>query len=125
MFGNIAKIIMVVSVLAIVSIYGCRLPTPQTNNPVDEISQLRGQSVGVVIGSEGEAALLQLAQGSGLASTGYADFNAALDGLLNGEVVALLTERQPALAIHFRQENQTLNSIGKTCCRSSVPTIAC
>jgi putative glutamine transport system substrate-binding protein len=74
------------------------------NNPVDEITQLRGQSVGVVIGSEGESALLQLAQGSGLASTGYADFNAALDGLLNGEVVALLTERQPALAIHFRQE---------------------
>ena len=72
--------------------------------PIEEISQLRGQPVGVVIGSDGEAALLQLAQGTGLSSTGYADFEAALDGLANGQVVALLTERRPALAAHFRQE---------------------
>lgn len=74
------------------------------NNPLDDIVQLRGQNVGVVIGSDGEAALLQLAQGTGLSSTGYADFDAALDGLLSGQVVAILTERQPALAVHFRQE---------------------
>lgn len=74
------------------------------NNPIDEISQLRGQSVGVVIGSDGEAALLQIAQGTGLASNGYVDFDAALGGLGNGQVVALLTERRPALAVHFRQE---------------------
>ncbi|MDF1515213.1 MAG: transporter substrate-binding domain-containing protein, partial [Anaerolineae bacterium] len=75
------------------------------SHPFSEISQLRGQAVGVVIGSDGEAALLQLAQGSGLASTGYPDFAAARDGLLSGEVVAVLTERQPALEVHFRQED--------------------
>ena len=74
------------------------------NNPIDEISQLRGQNVGVVIGSDGEAALVQLAQGSGLSSMGYADFDAAIDGLLNGQILAILTERRPALAVHFRQE---------------------
>jgi len=74
------------------------------NNAVEEISQLRGQSVGVVIGSDGETALLQLAQGTGLASTGYSNFDDALDGLVNGQVVAILTERRPALAVHFRQE---------------------
>jgi ABC-type amino acid transport substrate-binding protein len=74
------------------------------SNPIEEITQLGGQPVGVVIGSDGEKVLLQLAQDTGLTSTGYQDFSAALDGLVNGQVVALLTERQPALAVHFRQE---------------------
>ncbi len=74
------------------------------SNPIEDISQLQGQSVGVVIGSDGETTLLRLAQGTGLASNGYVDFDAALGGLVNGQVVAILTERRPALAVHFRQE---------------------
>ena len=73
-------------------------------NPFENMAQLQGQPVGVVIGSDGERALVQRAQEYGLVSNGYVTFEDALAGLTAGEVVAILTERQPALAVHFRQE---------------------
>ena len=72
-------------------------------NPIDELPQLNGQAVGVVVGSSAEAAVPGFSQGVGLSSRGYPTFEAALAGLQTGEVVALLTERWPALDVHFRQ----------------------
>lgn len=73
-------------------------------NPFEEMAQLQGQPLGVVIGSDGERVAVQRAQDYGLVPNGYATFDDALAGLTGGEVVAILTERQPALAVHFRQE---------------------
>jgi len=72
-------------------------------NPINELAQLSGQPVGVVVGSSAEAAVPAFSQGVGLSSRGYPTFEAALAGLQAGEVVALLTERWPALDVHFRQ----------------------
>ncbi|MCD6286979.1 MAG: transporter substrate-binding domain-containing protein, partial [Anaerolineae bacterium] len=72
-------------------------------NPINELPQLSGQAVGVVVGSSAEAAVPGFSQGVGLSSRGYPTFEAALAGLQTGEVVALLTERWPALDVHFRQ----------------------
>jgi aspartate/glutamate/glutamine transport system substrate-binding protein len=71
--------------------------------PIEELSQLAGQPVAVVAGSAAEAAVPQLSQGVGLSAAGYASFDAALAALQAGEVRAVLSERQPALAVHFRQ----------------------
>ncbi len=68
-----------------------------------ELDQLSGQPVGVVAGSSAEAAVPSLSQGTGLSAVGYATFEDALSALQSGEVVALLTERQPALEVHFRE----------------------
>lgn len=73
------------------------------SNPIQTLDQLNGQQVGVVVGSDGEAAVPRLSQGVGMASQGYPTFEAALAALQGGEVVALLTERRPALDVHFRQ----------------------
>jgi ABC-type amino acid transport substrate-binding protein len=72
-------------------------------NPIQALDQLNGQQVGVVVGSAGEVAVPRLSQGVGLSSRGYPTFDAALAALQGGEVVALLTGRQPALNVHFRQ----------------------
>jgi len=72
-------------------------------HPINELPQLNGQAVGVVVGSSAEAAVPGFSQGVGLSSRGYPTFEAALAGLQTGEVVALLTERWPALDVHFRQ----------------------
>ena len=69
-----------------------------------ELGQLSGQPVGVVAGSAAEAAVPSLSQGTGLSAVGYPSFADALAALQSGEVVALLAERQPALAVHFREE---------------------
>jgi len=71
--------------------------------PINELTELGGQSVGVVVGSSAEAAVPGLSQGVGLSARGYPTFGDALAGLQNGEVIALLTERWPALDVHFRQ----------------------
>jgi aspartate/glutamate/glutamine transport system substrate-binding protein len=72
-------------------------------NPINEFAQLSGQPVGVVSGSSAQAAVPALSQGVGLSAVGYANFEGALAGLQAGEVVALLTARRPALAVHFVQ----------------------
>lgn len=73
------------------------------SNPIEDLPQLSGQPVGVVVGSAGEAAVPALSQGVGLSANGFPTFEAALAALQSGEVVALLTERWPALDVHFRQ----------------------
>ena len=73
-------------------------------NPVEGFDGLGGQPVGVVAGSAGEAAVPQLSQGMGMNAVGYPTFDAALAALQAGEVIAILTERRPALDVHFRQE---------------------
>jgi ABC-type amino acid transport substrate-binding protein len=73
-------------------------------NPVEGFDGLGGQSVGVVVGSAGEAAVPQLSQGVGMNAVGYPTFGEAVAALQAGEVIAILTERRPALDIHFRQE---------------------
>jgi glutamate/aspartate transport system substrate-binding protein len=72
-------------------------------NPVEGLEGLGGQSVGVVAGSAGENAVPQLSQGVGMNAVGYPSFEAAVAGLQAGEVIAILTERRPALDVHFRQ----------------------
>jgi polar amino acid transport system substrate-binding protein len=72
-------------------------------NPINELSQLSGQAVGVVSGSSAQFAVPSMSQGVGLSAVGYAGFDGALAGLQAGEVTALLTERRPALAVHFLQ----------------------
>jgi len=73
-------------------------------NSVEGFDGLGGQSVGVVVGSAGEAAVPQLSQGVGMNAVGYPTFGEAVAALQAGEVIAILTERRPALDIHFRQE---------------------
>ncbi len=73
-------------------------------NPIEEIEALGGQSVGVVAGSAGEAAVPRLSQGVGMNAVGYPTFEAAVAAMQAGEVVAILTERRPALDVHFRQQ---------------------
>ncbi len=72
-------------------------------SPVQELSQLAGQPVAVVTGSAAEAAVPQLSQGVGLSAVGYAGFDTALAALQSGQVLALLSERQPALEVQFRE----------------------
>lgn len=73
--------------------------------PVRTPEDLGGRPVGVVAGSPGAQAVPQLSQSSGVGinATTYPDFAAALEGLRQGEVAALLTHRRPALEILFRQ----------------------
>lgn len=72
-------------------------------NPINDLPELSGQAVAVVNGSAAEAAVPDLSRGTGLSAVGYPTFEAALAGLQSGEVVAVLTERWPALDVHFRQ----------------------
>jgi aspartate/glutamate/glutamine transport system substrate-binding protein len=39
----------------------------------------------------------------GLTATGYVTFEAAITALRDGQVMAVLSERQPALEVHFRE----------------------
>ncbi|MBN1250129.1 MAG: transporter substrate-binding domain-containing protein [Anaerolineae bacterium] len=73
------------------------------SNPIEDLPQLSGQPVGVVAGSAGEAAVPAMSQGVGLSAIGYPSFTDALAALQSGEIVAILTERWPALDVHFRQ----------------------
>jgi len=72
--------------------------------PVQLLADLRGRPVGVVVGSAGEKSVPLLTQGLGLSAMGYPTFDDALTALQGGEVVALLTERQPALDVYFHRE---------------------
>ncbi len=73
--------------------------------PVEDIAALNGQAVGIVSGSAGEAALPGISQSAGVALSPvpYPTFAEALAGLQGGAVQALLTERRPALDVHFRE----------------------
>ncbi|MGC9467855.1 MAG: substrate-binding periplasmic protein [Anaerolineae bacterium] len=72
-------------------------------NPINDLPELSGQAVAVVNGSAAEVAVPDLSRGTGLSAAGYPTFEAALAALQSGEVVAVLTERWPALDVHFRQ----------------------
>ncbi|MFN2284064.1 MAG: transporter substrate-binding domain-containing protein [Anaerolineae bacterium] len=73
--------------------------------PVADLTALGGQSVGVLAGSEGERVLPSLAQaaGIGLSTVQYTDVPAAITGLQQGEVAAIVSERCPFLEILFTQ----------------------
>jgi ABC-type amino acid transport substrate-binding protein len=73
--------------------------------PVEDLAALNGQAVGIVSGSAGEVALPSVSQAAGVAvsSVRYPDFTAAVSGLLQGAVRAILSERRPALDVHFRE----------------------
>jgi aspartate/glutamate/glutamine transport system substrate-binding protein len=71
--------------------------------PIQELSQLAGQPVAVVAGSAAEAAVAQLSRGVGLSAVGYVNLDAALAALQSREILAVLSERQPALAVQFRE----------------------
>jgi putative glutamine transport system substrate-binding protein len=73
--------------------------------PMENLAALNGKAVGVVAGSAGEAALPGVSQAAGVAVSPvrYPDFASALDGMRQGAVGALVTERRPALDVHFRE----------------------
>jgi polar amino acid transport system substrate-binding protein len=73
--------------------------------PIKSPEELSGQPLGVVEGSPGALALPQISQsaGVGVSSNTYPDFAAALEGLNQRQVAALLSHRRPALEILYRQ----------------------
>jgi ABC-type amino acid transport substrate-binding protein len=73
--------------------------------PIRTPEDLGGQPLGVVDGSPGAQALPQISQsaGVGIRSSTYPNFAAALEGLNQREVPALLSHRRPALEILYRQ----------------------
>ncbi len=73
--------------------------------PVADLAGLGGRPAGVLAGSEGERVLPALAQaaGVGLSTVRYADIPAAITGLQQGEVAAIVAERRALLQIQFTQ----------------------
>ncbi len=73
--------------------------------PVADLTELGGRPAGVLAGSEGERVLPALAQaaGVGLSTVRYADVPAAITGLQQGEVAAIVAERRALLQIQFTQ----------------------
>lgn len=71
--------------------------------PATDLAALTGQPIGVVVGSSAEAAVPELARRYGLTTQGYPTFQAAVEALHAGEIVAILSERRPALFVHFQQ----------------------
>ncbi|MBN2005048.1 MAG: transporter substrate-binding domain-containing protein [Anaerolineae bacterium] len=84
--------------------------------PIPDIASLNGQAVGVVAGSAGEAALPGISQATGVALSPmrYPDFATALAAMSQGAVRALVTERQPALNVHFREAGYAMSDIRYT-----------
>ena len=78
--------------------------------PVADLTALGGQPVGVLAGSEGERVLPGLAQaaGVGLSTVRYTDVPAAITGLQQGEVAAIVAERRAFLEIQFTQPGFTM-----------------
>jgi len=78
--------------------------------PITDFVALGGRPVGVLAGSEGERVLPGLAQaaGIGLMTVRYADVPAAIAGLQQGEVAAIVSERRALLAIQFTQPGFTM-----------------
>ena len=70
-----------------------------------DFAELNGGAVGVIIDSEGEHALPELIRASGVnvSTVRYPDLTAAIAGLQQGQVVALVSERRALLQIHFTQ----------------------
>lgn len=64
-------------------------------NPINALSEVGGQSVGVIAGSEGEAALPEISQaaGVGVNAVPYPDLDSAVSALQSGEVAVLVAER--------------------------------
>jgi len=85
-------------------------------DPIPDIASVNGQSVGVVAGSAGEAALPGISQAGGVAVSPvrYPDFNTALAAMSQGAVRAIVTERQPALNLHFREVGYNMSDIRYT-----------
>jgi polar amino acid transport system substrate-binding protein len=73
--------------------------------PVADLAALGGRPIGILAGSEGERVLPGLAQvaGVGLSTVRYTDVPAAITGLQQGEVAAVVSERRALLAILFTQ----------------------
>ncbi len=73
--------------------------------PVENLEALAGQSVGVLTGSPGQAALPGISQrtGVGLSPRPYPDLPSALAALQQGEVAALLARRRPLLDVFYTQ----------------------
>ncbi len=73
--------------------------------PVADLAGLGGRPAGVLTGSEGERVLPALAQaaGVGLSTVRYANIPAAITGLQQGEVAAIVAERRALLQIQFTQ----------------------
>jgi ABC-type amino acid transport substrate-binding protein len=73
--------------------------------PVADLAALGGRPAGVLAGSEGERVLPGLAQaaGVGLSTVRYTDVAAAITGLQQGEVAAIVAERRALLQIQFTQ----------------------
>lgn len=73
--------------------------------PIADLAALAGRPVGVLAGSEGERVLPNLAQaaGVGFSTVHYTDVPAALTGLQQGEVGAIVSERRAFLEILFTQ----------------------
>lgn len=71
--------------------------------PVADLAALGGRPAGVLAGSEGERVLPGLAQaaGVGLSTVRYTDVAAAIAGLQQGEVAAIVSERRALLEILF------------------------
>ena len=82
---------------------GVSLLSPEVA-PVDSVEQLTGQTVGLIAGTAGEAAISTISQQAGIAlnSTIYPDPAAAVAALEAGEVAALLAERRLLLDPFYR-----------------------
>lgn len=74
--------------------------------PVADLAGLGGRPAGVLAGSEGERVLPSLAQaaGVGLSTVRYPDVAAAVAGLQQREVAAIVSERRAFLQIQFTQQ---------------------
>ena len=57
--------------------------------PATDLAALDGQPIGVVVGSSAEAAVPELARRYGLTTQGYPTFQAAVEALHAGEIVAM------------------------------------
>lgn len=71
--------------------------------PVVDLAGLNGRSAGVLANSEGERALPGMAQAAsvGISTVRYPDLAAALAGLGQGEVAAIVGERRALLEVQF------------------------
>ncbi len=81
------------------------------NTPVATPTDLGGKHIGIVAGSAGEAALSLVLQhyGVGLSAVTYPDITAALLGLRQGEVGAIMAERQLLLYPRYFETGFTLS----------------
>lgn len=71
----------------------------------DDFSTLNGQAVGVIIGSDGERVLPDLvrAANANVSTVRFPDMTAAVSGLQQGQIAAIVSERRALLQVHFTQ----------------------